>query len=1351
MAAMTNATVLIVADDDPADGQGLAYLEERLQAWGHAVCAAVSLGRCAISATERAIEGAPTRPDLALIDLGRDGSGADGSGIEVAEWLAVRSDIPSVHLTDGADGSLLRRARLTGPAGYVLKPFDERQLRLTIEAALAMRQRVQLLESILNSLGEGVAVTDSEGCFLFVNPAAEQIVGMGATDAGPDRWAGHYGVYHADGVTPFPADRLPLTLAMRGVAVDDVELFIRNRERPDGVFISTNARPLSAGGQHGGIVVFRDVTMLKRTEHELRRTIDDLEGQSQLLETVFHSISDGVVVADCQGTIKFINRSAMRIVGVDIRDVDPAQWSQWREVYDVFERDRVTPVPVEETALSRAVRGETSDEAVFFIRNRQEDTDGMFISVRGTPLLGPREADRGGVVVFRDVTERVRTEEALTRAFAQGRVEVLDTLLHNIGNAITSVATGVGTLREQLLDNDLVRRLSAVADALAAHRDDWTTYLENDPQGRQVLPFILAVAEDFAGQNERLQRVVERVSGRVAHIVDVIRTQRAFDYENMARKEIDLRKAIADAVGMLDDLLTEHGIETRIDCRHAPRTIRIQESRFHQMLVNLLKNAIEAIDSLAAPGELQAQGRIRVSARIQKEVLVIDVTDNGIGIEPDRLQSIFSAGFTTKAGGSGLGLHSAASFVIDAGGNMRALSDGIGTGTTIRSTFPRGSYAVRGSVDRDRRSIHDMTRERGPTGAVIGKEDQGNRRVLIVDDQQDIHDDFTEMLEHRAAAASDEISAAFVAEQRGERTFPPTFELLHATSGEDAYAIVKQGAAEHRPVAVAFVDIRMPPGMDGVETVRRIRTIDSHIEVVMMTAYTDTPLPEIVQDMTLLHKLLYIRKPFAREEVQQIAVSLVEKWNVERELAARQRQLVSSHRRLETVLNATGDAIAMYGVNRRLLFANRSYEEMVGVSSAEMQRMSPEAVDAHVRDRFREPQLADAECRFLIADAADVVETVRAKAGAKRCLYYRSHTVVRDDRGDAIGDLYVYRDISREIEAERMKAEVTRLRHELETNYSFDGMVGSGARMRQVYALMKHAAEGDITVLVRGESGTGKELVARSLHFSSARRRGPFLAVDCAAVPEALIESELFGHEAGAFTGAVRRRIGTFERAAGGTVLLDEIGDMSPVLQAKLLRVLQEREIRRVGGSTVIAIDVRVIAATNKDLEAAVRAGEFREDLFYRIAAFPIVVPPLRERREDIPLLAKHLLHKHADRMAKPMSGISDGALRLLQRYGWPGNVREMENAIARAVLLETTDVLQVESLPPQLSASTAEGGDHALPADAVLPLAVVERQALVRALEASAGNVTLAARALSIDRATLYRKLKRYDLLAKA
>ena len=319
---------------------------------------------------------------------------------------------------------------------------------------------------------------------------------------------------------------------------------------------------------------------------------------------------------------------------------------------------------------------------------------------------------------------------------------------------------------------------------------------------------------------------------------------------------------------------------------------------------------------------------------------------------------------------------------------------------------------------------------------------------------------------------------------------------------------------------------------------------------------------------------------------------------------------------------------------------------------------------------------------------------------------------------------------------------------EPEMPHSFGDIVAKSENMQQMFALGQRAAESDITVLISGESGTGKELVARAIHANSPRKAGPFITVNCAAIPETLIESELFGHERGAFTGATTKRIGKFEYANQGTIFLDEIGDMKWDLQAKLLRVLQERQIQRVGGTANIPVDIRVLTATNQNLEAAVEARTFRTDLFYRIAAFPIQVPPLRDRREDIPLLANHFLKQFAQSTMKSIEAISTDALRLLMQYDFPGNVRELENIIERAVLLEATELLQPSNLPPQIPSMSSSQPLLFHPDSPVIPpFEEVERQTLAHALKVMDNNVTKTAQALKMARSTLYRKLKLHQL----
>ena len=323
------------------------------------------------------------------------------------------------------------------------------------------------------------------------------------------------------------------------------------------------------------------------------------------------------------------------------------------------------------------------------------------------------------------------------------------------------------------------------------------------------------------------------------------------------------------------------------------------------------------------------------------------------------------------------------------------------------------------------------------------------------------------------------------------------------------------------------------------------------------------------------------------------------------------------------------------------------------------------------------------------------------------------------------------------------------LRTELEANHSFGEIIGKNKKMQHLFTQIQTAAAGTVTVLIQGETGTGKELVARSIHDNSPRKIGPFVAINCAAIPAELIESELFGHERGAFTGANERRIGYFEQANTGTLFLDEIGDMPLTLQAKLLRALQQRELQRIGGTSNISIDIRILAATNQDLENAIREGYFREDLYHRLAVFPITVPPLRERREDIPILAHHFLKKIAAAAEKPIRDISTDALQMLMQQDFPGNVRELENTIKRAVLYEKTDRLQPQSLPSYLtqegSQATTEGSADTT---VILPLDEVEQNAIVHALKVTGGNMSDAAQGLGIGRNTLYRKLEKYNLL---
>ena len=849
---MRKATILVAAEERDA-----AWLSERLAEWGCTVSATASTPRRVAQAV------AGTVPDLALVDLGLDG----GSGVDAAEVLAG-SDVPVVYLACPADAGLLRRARRTGPYGYVSKPFDAGQLRSNVATALAMRESerripetaagegtngepqtdtgpakhrwMRMVTDAFDAIGDAVAVVDANRVPLIYNQSMLALIGPPIVGATADEITANHGIFLADRVTPFTGPNFPLTSALRGESSDAIPMFVRNQHHPDGVDLSVSAKPLrdAAGMVVGCVIIGRDVTALAKAQAGLRHSNEALRQQLRLMETIFETMSDGVIVADEHEDYVIRNASAQRLVGefvpgttfegvpeayglfrpdqttlfpaddvpltravrlgestdgiemfvrskavpdgrhvsvsgrplrdgagapkgglvvigditeqknreIYLREViakleksensqkriaeeyraqsqalelvfdnmvdavlltdaqgmvvrlNPAaerivgtgilknERQRWDIQFGVFQVDRETAVPPEELPQSRALRGEQVRGLELFVRNAKVP-DGVYVNVNASPLFDAEGELHGTVVVFRDVTARQMAQEALSEAFAEGRLEILDTLLHNVGNAVNSVAAGVGTIGERLRTSRLERRLAALASALKAHESDWATYLDTDPQGRKAIPFLVALAREFPERTTELLQVVDRVDERVQHIVDIVRTQRSFNPRRPARKQVELRRGIDAAVRMLQESIAERGIEVQVDCSRAPVHIWIEESRFQQVLVNLVKNAVEAIDELAessAADETRPRPRIRIHAFTENDFLVLDVIDNGIGIAEDRLRAIFRVGYSTKPNGTGVGLHSSANFAIASGGTLRPQSDGIGKGTTMR-------------------------------------------------------------------------------------------------------------------------------------------------------------------------------------------------------------------------------------------------------------------------------------------------------------------------------------------------------------------------------------------------------------------------------------------------------------------------------------------------------------------------------------------------------------------------------------------------------------------------------------------------------------------------------------------
>jgi two-component system, NtrC family, response regulator HydG len=364
---------------------------------------------------------------------------------------------------------------------------------------------------------------------------------------------------------------------------------------------------------------------------------------------------------------------------------------------------------------------------------------------------------------------------------------------------------------------------------------------------------------------------------------------------------------------------------------------------------------------------------------------------------------------------------------------------------------------------------------------------------------------------------------------------------------------------------------------------------------------------------------------------------------------------------------------------------------------------------------------------------------VTAKDGSKKYLL-KNARLLRDEQGTVIGGVENIIDISQQVAQEE---EIQRLKQEMKGRTCFLKIIGTHYKMQNIYDLLDLTRESSSSVLIFGESGTGKELIAHALHYSSQRAKKPFVKVNCAALAETLLESELFGHVKGAFTDAFRDRKGRFEEAHGGTIFLDEIGDLPLTVQTKLLRVIQDRIIERVGDNRPVKTDVRIIAATNKDLTELMHAGKFREDLFYRINVVPIRVPPLRERATDIPLLVEHFMDKFSRLTGKCVARCNPDALAILMKYDWPGNVRELENTIEYAFVTCRSDCIKLHNLPEQVIISSQSPQQHASRAGRDLD----EKVRIVRALEMTRGNRTKAAVSLGLSRVSLWKKIKKYNL----
>lgn len=435
----------------------------------------------------------------------------------------------------------------------------------------------------------------------------------------------------------------------------------------------------------------------------------------------------------------------------------------------------------------------------------------------------------------------------------------------------------------------------------------------------------------------------------------------------------------------------------------------------------------------------------------------------------------------------------------------------------------------------------------------------------------------------------------------------------------------------------------------------------------------------------------------------------------------------------DTILNSLTDGVVVVSNSRRILFMNKAAKELflrVGDNG--------EMVEGGVCKEIIHHSDCSLCCLMITAmETGKHLYNREISIGRDERVVTLSVNVapLRDEEGDIIGAVEVFRDISI----------LKELKQELTDKYSFEGIIGKNYRLREIFELLHEVAPTKTTVLIEGESGTGKELIAKAIHYASPRRDKPFIKINCAALAEGILESELFGHVKGAFTGAVADKPGRFELADKGTIFLDEIGDITPHTQVRLLRVLQESEFERVGGTKTVRVDVRVIAATNKDLKRLVDEGRFREDLYYRLKVMPITIPSLRERKDDIPLLVKHFMGKFNREMGRNILHISPPAMEMLLAYNYPGNIRELEHIIEHAFVRCSGNTLLPEHLPKDVQKPAQDIVSVAIKGER--PLDVVEREVLIRILEESDWRLKECADRLKMSRTTLWRRMKQLGI----
>jgi len=566
-------------------------------------------------------------------------------------------------------------------------------------------------------------------------------------------------------------------------------------------------------------------------------------------------------------------------------------------------------------------------------------------------------------------------------------------------------------------------------------------------------------------------------------------------------------------------------------------------------------------------------------------------------------------------------------------------------------------------------------------------------KILIIDDEESIRNTFSAFLAKEGYAA---------------------YEASDYQSGIKALS-------ENR-FDLVFTDIILG-SLSGIDILKEIKTQGYTCPVIMITGAPDI---ETAAASLRLGAFDYLPKPIKRETLVRVAKHAIQHKALldEKRIIESEKERLRLH--LEAIFRSVEDAIVTVDTDYRIIRVNDAFEKICGMRTHSV-------MGEHLLDTGGE---CCRMCHEVLKDALETRRTVREyRIECKRIsrpdqVVVQSASPLRDSDGRQIGAVMILRDATR----------LSHLEKELQARHQFHSLIGRSKRMQEIYDLLENLKDIDTTVLITGQSGTGKELVARAIHFSGIRAGHSFVAVNCSALAENLLESELFGHVKGAFTGAVKDKIGRFHMADHGTIFLDEIGDISPKIQLKLLRFLENKEFERVGDPNPIKLDVQVITATNQDLKQKVAQGQFREDLYYRLKVVEITLPPLSQRRDDIPLLVGHYIGVFNNRFNKHIMGISTDVEKLFMEHSWPGNVRELIHCLEHAFVVGKKHTVEVDDLPPELK-------ECLNPQTPSRKTGAPEKDAILKALEQSGGNVARAARILSISRQTIYRKIQEYQI----